>query len=250
MSKFNTITYRNWIIQSIGGNEDIFWISVFLIDEYSRLFGENVMYNETCIIYNEPHSECPMLITSICPLMIRLSQENTSCCAQTIYQLSHELCHYAIRQAKINKEFTLSWFEEIVCEAMALYALEYSYKNWHKCYMGSLFPTFNLSIKDYLENELSKNGNDGFSSSDTLVKLKLYETKRLSENDRESHRNERNQLYKLISLHPERIKCVLDYQKYLNRDTNVTIDFNKWMQNLDNQMVIELKKIQPIKESK
>ena len=89
----------------------------FLLEEFSRVFGCEIMTNENCIVYNDPCSKYPMLITNIAPVHIRLSQNDLNAISQTIYQLSHELCHYAIRQRKANKSFTLSWFEEIVCEA-------------------------------------------------------------------------------------------------------------------------------------
>ena len=244
------IAYRNWAIQSVGDSEPIYQILVFLLDEYSRLFGENIMFNETCIVYNEPQSECPMLITNVTPLSLRLSQTSTLFWAQTIYQLSHELAHYAMRQAKHNKNFTLSWFEEIVCEAMSLYALEYAYKHWNKCALASLCPTFDLSIKSYLDDEIKKIGNNEFHNCNSIEKLKIYEMYRLSESNRETQRTERNSIYNEILKCPEDIACILDYHKHVNTENDVVIDFDRWISNNSCALLQELKNIQPVKSYK
>ena len=105
----------------------------FLLIEYVRIFGEDTLYAEKCLIYNDPEAECPMLIINAIPIQIRLAQSSLNYWAQTIFQLSHELCHYCIRQRKDNKNYTLSWFEEIVCEAISLYFLKWAADNWNKC---------------------------------------------------------------------------------------------------------------------
>ena len=113
-----------WKVQKCDGAEYLMALLQFLLAEYSRVFGTDIMTAEECIVYNDPESECPRIIFNTVPIRIRLHQKSLSFWAQTIFQLSHEMCHYAMYQAKEDKEQTLSWFEEIVCEAMSLYALE------------------------------------------------------------------------------------------------------------------------------
>ena len=114
-----------WTIQKAERSDQATSILLFLLEEFSRLVGADIMFREDCVVYNDPHADCPMLIINTLPVHIRLVQCNYLYWTQTIYQLSHERCHFAFRQCKENKKFTLRWFEEIVCEAMSLYALDY-----------------------------------------------------------------------------------------------------------------------------
>ena len=220
----------------------------FLLEEFSRVFGCEIMTNENCIVYNDPCSKYPMLITNIAPVHIRLSQNDLNAISQTIYQLSHELCHYAIRQRKANKSFTLSWFEEIVCEAASLYALEYSYKEWGKCLLSKTQPYWSQVHQKYLNDRLNKDERTSdFQKCDTVEKLIAYEKQKLPESKREAHRTERNEIYYAISHNPLELECVLDYPKYIESN-GVTIDFDKWIQNNPCNLLHELKKIQPVKK--
>ena len=96
-----------WIVQNDVGVEYLVEIMRFLIPEYVRIFGRDKMYGESCIVYNDTEAECPMLITNLAPVRIRLAQESLSYWTQTIFQLSHEMCHYVIRQNKGIRDDTL-----------------------------------------------------------------------------------------------------------------------------------------------
>lgn len=202
------------------------------------------MLNEDCIVYNDPQSECPRLNHST-PLSIRINQSSLTFWSQTIFQLSHEMCHYAMYQTKANKDVTLSWFEEIVCEAASLYALEYASKEWLKCQLSKNSPAFFQSHKSYLDGELLKDYTDVFKRCNTVEKLKAYELQELPENQRETHRLERNIVYRAISANPLELKNVLDYTKYIENN-GVTIDFDKWLQDAPCHFLEELKAIQPV----
>ena len=220
--------------------QSVFSIFRFLMLEFVDIFGEETMNNEECFIYNDPDADCPMLVTNSAPLKIRLAQPCLDYWAQTIFQLSHELCHYAIRQAKVNKDFTLSWFEEIICEAMSLYSLWWSSKNWDKCEMYLVNKCFGESIRDYLYNELRDNGTGGFQKCKCIGELKQYN----AQANRESHRNERNQLFHEIVRDPHQCRCFCDYQQYVNHN-RITINFTDWKKNDNNSMVQFLQTLQP-----
>lgn len=236
----------NWMVQIAEHCEDACSILRFLLEEFERLFGHDVMFNEDCVVYNDPQSECPMLVTNYLPIRIRLSQESFSYWAQTIFQLSHEMCHYAIRQRKVSKNTTLSWFEEIVCGGVSLYALEYASGNWSRCGLSQSSPTFFRAHKAYLENEIGKATANGLKRCDTVEKLMSYENQRLAETCREGYGAERVFVYSAISMHPAEVKSVLDYTKYISSN-GVTIDFDRWI--LDNPCTFlrKLKTIQPVK---
>ena len=235
-----------WTVQKSEHCENTAFILAFLLEEFSRIFGHDVMTYEDCVVYNDARSECPMIITNIRPIHIRLSQENLSAISQTIYQLSHEICHYAIRQRKANQDYTLSWFEEIVCEAVSLYALKYSSEQWEKCLLSQTQPYWAQAHKTYLENQLNRESTNEFQECDTVEKLMVYEKQELPESKRETHRAERNAIYRAISSNPMELKCVLDYSKYIESN-GVTIDFDKWIREDPCDILQELKNIQPVK---
>ncbi len=233
-----------WIFQNDLHVDDLVQIFKLLRKEYSVLFGLETLEAEPCIIFNAPYEDTPMLVINTTPIRIRLAQENLSYWAQTIFQLSHELCHYVIRQYKTNKDFTLSWFEELVCEAMSLYALELSVKNWSECELSIRAPSFSFAIEKYLNAELSRIGSNEFSSCNTPERLAYYEQE--LNYLRESRRNERNLLYRAISNHPDNVKILCHYMEYLNPD-DLTIDFDRWIKDTPSALLDVCKEIYPIK---
>ena len=149
-------------------------------------------------------------------------------------------------QHKENKEFTLSWFEEIVCEAMSLYALQYASNAWNRCSLAQYMPLFGQNHETYLTQELAKDSTIEFSQCDTIEKLLEYEKKEFPESQRESHRVERNFVYRAISSNPQDFRSVIDYTKYMNNN-GITINFEKWIHDDNSNFLKELRKIQPVK---
>ena len=217
----------------------------FLLPEYERIFGTDVMNHEVCCIYNDPASTSPMLQYGK-PLRIRTNLSSLGFWCKEIFQLSHEMCHYAIRQKKQNKEFVLSWFEEVLCESMSLYALHYAAAHWNQCALYSINPNYNTSISAYLNNECKSPATDGLEECASLEKLSEYERQKLSESHRESHVNERNAVFSAILRHPEEARCFLDYEKYVCSQNGLTLDFDKWYHDDPCDMVKTLRSIQPI----
>lgn len=234
---------HTWIIEKQDGSNYLQAILRFVLLEFCRIFGTEIMYNEVCSVYNDPQADCPMLITCRKPICIRLAQENLSYWAQTIFQLSHELCHYAIRQRKGS--FKLSWFEEILCEGMSLYILDWAYKNWDCCDLSQIDHTFSQKIQEYLEKELRKVETDTLQYCIDLKSLEKYELN--SSTNRESHRKQRNTLYREIINNPLHCRCFCDYSKYIS-DNHITIDFIKWKKETSHSLIRVLHSFQPIKE--
>ena len=235
-----------WVVQSAESSDQAASILIFLLKEFSRLVGSDIMYNEDCTVYNDPHAECPMLLTGKSPVRIRLAQSSYLYWAQTVYQLSHEMCHYAFRQYKENKEYTLHWFEEIVCEAMSLYALKFISSNWRQCSPSKLNPQYDNSIETYLKNVLSQTFTSGLKGCDTVAKLTEYEKERRAESKRESIVTERNITYSALSSNPMELRCLLDYTKHIESN-GVVIDFDGWIQDAPCNILCVLKQIQPVK---
>ena len=202
------------------------------------------MHIEKCIIYNDSTAQWPMLITNRIPIRIRLAQKSLTYWAQTIYQLSHELCHYAIRQSGMNMGLSLAWFEEPICEAVSLYFLYYCAMNWEQCKLYKINPTFSNGISRYLQEESCKIGTDSLKNCNTHEKLKQYN--RIASDDRAGHRNERNLLYNEIIKQPLACSVFCDYQRYIDRSNEVTIRFEDWKQDNPSPMISVLRSIQPI----
>lgn len=236
-----------WSVQNDNGSVNIVAIFDFIVNQFIEIFGIEHMNREMCLIHNDTTSDCPELSFSQ-PLSLRLAQPSTDYWAQTIYQMSHELCHYALRPPfKDNVLTYLSWFEEIICEAMSLYSLEKSAKNWKLCSLSAINPTFDNSILKYLKQECCKTGTDSFSKCNTVELLAEYNCQSLLHPDRDSHRNERNQVYEIISQDPHSLLAMKDYSNYIEHN-GVTIDFDSWYANIPCQLIVELKNIQPVKQ--
>ena len=217
-------------------------IAQFLFIEFNHIFGQDIISGDECLIFNDKEAECPEIFTTATPIILRLSQKSLNYWCQTIFQLSHELCHYAISQHKDNKNITLSWFEEIVCEAVSLYFLKWASDNWHLCELYQSNPWYSKSIADYLNNELNKKGTTEFINCTSLDALRRYE-QTLSTN-RETHRNERNYLYQYILKEPTQSKCFCDYTRYIDSN-GITIDFNKWLDMENSQLLRIAASLQP-----
>lgn len=213
-------------------------LTELLFSEFSRIFGKEVMENENCQVFNLAKMPYPILLNRK-PSIIFLASAGLSCWSQVIFQLSHEMCHFAILQKKSepNRYFTVSWFEELVCEAFSLYCLKFSEEHWLECQLSKINPSYSASIDKYLQNELCKKGNDRFSSIETLNDLIAYEKEKAPENDRDSQRNERNLLYYEIIKHPELCFELCNYQKYLLAPELVAIDFDGWIFDTDNDII-------------
>ena len=231
-----------WTVAVFDGSEYVKQLLGFLLPEYTRLFGVETMNGERCIVFNDPKADCPMLITSTVPVMIRLAQASTSYWAQTIYQLSHEMCHYAIRQGHKGDSYILSWLEETICEAMSLYALEWAAVNWYKCPLSHRAPQFSNSIMAYLVDELKRIPKNSLSMCQTLGDLRACNQNAAAERD--GRLGERNALYRVISEFSEESYLFCDMYQYLNED-KLTLDFEKWLADHPSEIVRCLSRIQP-----
>ena len=234
-----------WVVASTENSNQTCAILEFLLEEFCRIFGSDVMMNKLCVVFNDPKSSCPRFNHST-PLSIRLHQSSLTFWSQTIFQLSHEMCHYAMHQTKVNRDITLSWFEEIVCEAASLYALEYASKEWSRCKLSQIDPNFFKEHKDYLDEELSNNFTYEFRNLDSLQKLIEYEVRSQPENNRESHGHERNALYREISSQPLELRCVLDYTQYI-KDNGIAIDFDRWIEDNPCNFLMKFREVYPVK---
>ena len=186
------ISYENWIVAPY--DENIYSILHFLLPEFSRIFSPDIMRAETCTVFNDPSSKCPMLIISRNPIQIQLSQKSTQYWAQTIYQLSHEMCHYAIRQGHKGDSYILSWLEETICEAISLYALEWASHNWYRCPLSMGHSEYSSSIFTYLKIQQASRSEMTFRVALPFL-IFVYATKPLKATEAAALGNETSCMY-------------------------------------------------------
>jgi hypothetical protein len=106
-----------------------------MLDGFETIFCEDMECGEILNIIHDKNADFPMLITNhpSRELYLRLSLKSLDMWTQLVYQLSHEMCHYFIRQTKTNKDKYIRWVEETICEAVSLYILDYFSRNWKSC---------------------------------------------------------------------------------------------------------------------
>lgn len=243
---------KSWIEYEGLDETEIQYLEQFLINvlgEFSRILGEKYQHFENVVIFRDENSDCPMLITNRYPdkVAIRLKVKDCTYWIQMVYQLTHELCHYFIRQQKENKDVTVKWIEETICEAVSLYFLHFFATNWSKFEMSNINQDFGEEFWIYLTNELRK-GEKSFpfqqniTSKETLI---IFES--LCTENREFRFFERNALFELLIAHPHQIKTIVDYTRYLSSSFGLLVDFPRWLSDdSSSNALLLLQSFQPV----
>ncbi|MBE6025114.1 MAG: hypothetical protein E7231_18390 [Cellulosilyticum sp.] len=144
---------------------------------------------------------------------IRLGIENFDYWCQVAYQLSHEICHYAVYALSKNGTESTPWIEETICEAFSLYFLDYLQKNWSKTLLFVKNKYYATSVFNYLKNILERKGQDCIISryDDFVLFNEEYATKR------EYRLTNRNELYRIMN--SDNLKGLLIYREYMLPDS-------------------------------
>ena len=144
----------------------------------------------------------------------------------------HEMCHYAMRHNKTDKNYVLKWFEETICEAFSIYSLNYFSEHWMECCLGIMNPGYADSIRKYVAGIVSEKApisdDPVHSLSECRIVKDLGFVEANSWNKRYLRFNERNHLYDLFKSHPDQIRLLLNYEKYVDKES-MTIDFYRWI---------------------
>ena len=197
----------------------------------SGIFGPETMASENCNVIRTDHEKAPILVNNRSPIEIWINADDDRW-SQIIYQLSHEMCHYAMRHDKTDKNYVLKWFEETICEAFSLYSLNYYSEHWMECCLGIVNPGYADSIRKYVAGIVSEKAPisddpvHSLSECRTVKDLVFVEAN--SWNKRYLRFNERNHLYDLFKSHPDQIRLLLNYEKYVDKES-MTIDFYRWI---------------------
>jgi len=231
----------------------------FVLRFFKRIFGAKLMAAEKCIITHAPLcSKAPWLVTSANPIRVELKclPDNpddktynwTLDWSNIVFQLGHELTHYAIRQAKKDKDLYLYWFEEILCEAMALVILKLASEEWTSCTLSRRegADKYWASICSYYLKVYNKESNiSKLKDCSTLEKLQALEkkwTKQLP--PRPKCNIERNYLVDTFLSMRGEIKNVVKYTMYMR---GLPIDFDRWCEDKPHSKLVScLRTIQPV----
>lgn len=237
------MTFTNWTLIRETMDEQRYMspLFTFVLKQFMEIFEIEALNSEQCIVYNEPTAPCPMLVTNRAPIRIRTNSASLNYWAQYIYQLSHELTHYVIRQYKEDKDAIVKWFEETICEAMSLYILKMSSLRWNECPLSRNDPNYSLKIMHYFENVYNKIAPSALKKCHTLDDLKAVED--FCETRRDDRGIERNYLLNNFLKYPESISAFIYYPLYMRGD--LQIDFAKWTKVSPSPIVSALESIQP-----
>ena len=222
------LIYRNWCTYDNDFAKDAVPLADLVFARYEELFGYDSVFGEPCVIINEKSDDYPMLVTNRDPIEIALDT-GAGKIGQIVYQFSHEMMHYVLRQNRSDKAPALSWFEEPLCEAMSRYMVKYAAENWRRCALSETMPDKQKELLDYLEanQEADSSATDELAACKTVEQLRKYEINRVSENRRSSHIRERNLLYKTICEDPALLSEIVHYRTHLRPD-KITLDLEAW----------------------
>ena len=207
--------------------------AVGLIMEFGRIFGVRDIHNEPCTVVNDPDAELFGLIADTKPIILQtavdMTQPSNLFRAQYIYQLAYGLTQYALRQQKPDPDVIVKWFENTVCDAMAIYMLEQLANNWRR-----YADTANLNADDVCDMKLyACEQQYAHAEKDVLDYCRDLNDLKLIEADSDINRKDRGQSrnYILNTLRipdmDRSISQISDYTQYIN-DDKLTIDFERW----------------------
>lgn len=92
----------------------------FIYDQFDKIFGSDILKKEECTISNSVDidiSELPLQLpffNNCIPLKItiRANSQSPFFFSNVLFELSHEMCHYVVRQYKNNKIISDGLLEE------------------------------------------------------------------------------------------------------------------------------------------
>ena len=239
-----------WYYTTASGNRDPNIEGIFapLFNRFVELFGRQVMTHTQVIIFCDTKAPCPMIMPYVNRYYLRLAQQSTEYWAQMIYQLSHEMMHFAFFSS--FPQYTQSdvailldtrrsaWNEEIIAEAMSLYMLRYMADNWQRSPLYQLNPRYGSAIRSYLDyiyNDARKYTRP-LKSEGAYVCRREFHTRfnRTCYANRADHIMERNHLYNIfVSARAEDIGEIINAYRYFNNDYRY-IDYSAWANNARN----------------
>lgn len=221
------IKLRNWMV-----SEEIYSIFKFILPMFEFIFGQEVMSKEPCSIsIDRTCATAP--ITAFDPTRIILNANSTKFC-QLIFQMAHELTHYAVRQ-NTDYQFAIcavSAFEEPACEAMAMYILKMSAEQWEKCDYYQYNLDYAKNFENYRISEYNKASDTKPDNYLEWTNICDRFTGRLTDaSQRPNVSAMRNYLYDAFVKMPTEISYFIKYPLYLRAmPYDKLIDSSRWVE--------------------
>ncbi|MBT1169963.1 hypothetical protein [Bifidobacterium sp. SO4] len=217
-------------IPEIEGKEYMEPLTEFVLQQFIKIFGINNINNEPCIIFNNSNDQNPRLFINTTPLRIQTCMDSYQYWSQFIFQLSHEIMHYVIRQHKNNKKTEVKWLEETICEAMSAYILNNSANIWKKCSLSNINPFYYKDLKKYTNEYYKKQQPSKLKHITTMKELLIFNQE--SDKDEETRilrSAERNIIYNDFLKNPKHIPMSVTYNNYVK--DNLLINLDDWKSN-------------------
>ena len=205
------VTQNNWTVQN-----EIFPLFKFVLPMFESIFGQAVMAKEQCAVYLDMTCATAPLI-AFNPTRIILKAE--SCYfSQVIFQLSHELTHYAVRQntGYQYSNCAIAAFEEPAAEAMSVYILKLCAEWWTNCDYYQDNPDYAKSFEEYRFYEYNKvNGKKPNNYSEWASICDAFTGSLVSDSQRPNVSAMRNTLYDAFVKFPADIGLLIKYPLYM-----------------------------------
>ncbi len=246
-----------WCVQQFDDADQTHFLDAIFecqLPVFYSIFRANPEPLEPCAVFCDATAPVPILITNWQPIAIRLNVTTTAYWCQVIYQLSHELCHYFIRQKKPHSDKTMivRWLEETLCEATSNYLLWYMAEHWSECELSAMNATYDRHIREYLSNLMNVYTCSAIQRCTTSESIRRLEEVCTSERDARSV--ERDLIFQQMRLNPYSAGAFADYPHYVIPEEpsqpgcRLRIDFSRWLAECEVghlEMVRLLAQIQP-----
>lgn len=217
--------YNNWTIQ-----DNIYPLFEFVLPMFESLFGNAAMAKEGCEVFIDLNCTTAP-ITYYRPTRIVLKAEPCYY-AQIIFQLAHELTHYAVRQNTScqYENCVITAFEESAAEAMALYILKLSTEQWVDCSLYQISPNFAENFEKYRKDiYYTVSGNKPQNYDEWLTVCNGFTGKLTADWQRPNVSKIRNELYDAFVQFPDDIGSIAKYPLYIrNSPYEKLIDEDVW----------------------
>ena len=216
------ITHNNWSVEN-----ELYTLFKFILPMFEDIFGPDIMAKEPCSVYVDTTRTNPILVTSKQPIQIAL-MASPSEWWRVVFQLAHELTHYAVRQCTDYRYKTcaISAFEEPAASAITLYILKFCTELWCRCEYCQIDPDYTKFFEYYRNYEyVSVGGNKPNTYKEWLEIDAKYAT-----SERPDDSIIRNHLYDTFIDMPNSIATFIRYTSYLcPKPYEKLIDESKWV---------------------
>jgi len=225
-----------------------------LLNLFREYFGDDIMSKENCTLQNFVDDNYPRLSCDGNKLFIKttvglIDSPLQSGCQYDyrmyVFQMAHELMHYAIMQ-QFAEGSCVDWFEETLCEAMAFIGLEYT-MNKYFSRRPIVTRETRENLKSYLEKAMTEDQHSVLESCSTLETLSEINRHYAQGDNRSAQTKERIFIYSLLSEHSQQARILLNYRQYVEPN-KLLIDFDKWIRDCPDGIAFlnEVRTIQPI----